>query len=96
MALSPRPPGINDAGDEVAMCSPLPQAPHVDGHPPFLPLALGPEGVALCPGSQMAKGSRGSGWPVPHLYDPHVQARLRGKLLPHVPGGLGGVLVGVL
>lgn len=42
----------------------------------------------------------GAGWrgvsPWPHLYHPHVEPRLGGELLPHVPGGLGGVFVGVL
>lgn len=36
------------------------------------------------------------GRPGAHLHHPHVQPRLGGELLPHVPGGLGGVLVGVL
>lgn len=64
------------------------------GQPPPLPQARPGWRRAWDPRS--AKEARGPGWLVSHLYDPHVQACLRGQLLPHVPGRLRGVLVGVL
>lgn len=61
------PKGMSDTADEVMLCLPLPQPPHVEGTD--IP-APGPR----IPRQQRGPGDQGR--QVSHLYDPHVQARL--------------------